>query len=65
MPGKRGAGKAGNRHLRQALYMPALSASAHEPHLRGFYQHLAERRGLLGIQTVCVAMCKLLTALWP
>jgi len=48
--------KAGNRHLRQALYMPALSASAHEPHLRGFYQHLVERRGLLGIQTVCVAM---------
>lgn len=32
--------KVGNRHLRQALFMPALVASRHEPHLRGFYQHL-------------------------
>ena len=35
--------KVGNRHLRHALYMPALVASRHEPHLRGFYQHLLER----------------------
>jgi transposase len=32
--------KVGNRHLRQARFMPALVASRHEPHLRGFYQHL-------------------------
>jgi transposase len=35
--------KVGNRHLRHALYMPALVASRHEPHLRGFYQHLLAR----------------------
>jgi transposase len=35
--------KVGNQHLRHALYMPALVASQHEPHLRGFYQHLLAR----------------------
>ncbi len=35
--------KAGNRHLRRALYMPALVASVREPHLRAFYQHLLAR----------------------
>jgi transposase len=32
--------KAGNRHLRRALFMPALVAARHEPHLRAFYQRL-------------------------
>jgi len=32
--------KVGNRHLRCALFMPALVASQCEPHLRGFYEHL-------------------------
>jgi transposase len=32
--------KVGNRHLRCALFMPALVASHCEPHLRGFYEHL-------------------------
>jgi transposase len=32
--------KVGNRHLRQALFMPALVASRREPHLRAFYEHL-------------------------
>ena len=32
--------KVGNRHLRYALYMPALVASRREPHLRGFYEGL-------------------------
>jgi len=35
--------KVGNRHLRNALYMPALVASRREPHLRGFYEHLLAR----------------------
>jgi transposase len=55
--------KAGNRYLRSALYMPALSASSREPHLHGFYRHLVEHRGLLGIQAICAVMRKLLTAL--
>lgn len=32
--------KVGNRHLRSALFMPALVASRRDPHLRGFYEHL-------------------------
>ena len=32
--------KAGNRYIRQALYMPALSAKAHDPHVKGFFEHL-------------------------
>src|SRR5271157_4439565 len=35
--------KAGNAHLRRALYMPALVAIRHQPHLRGFYLHLAPK----------------------
>ncbi|MCB2262288.1 MAG: IS110 family transposase, partial [Candidatus Thiosymbion ectosymbiont of Robbea hypermnestra] len=38
--------KAGNRHLRAALYLPALSAVRHNPHVRGDYRHLIENRGL-------------------
>ena len=30
-------GKIGNRYIREALYMGALSASSHEPHVRAFY----------------------------
>ncbi len=33
----------GNRHLRAALYMPALSASRSDPHMKAFYTQLLER----------------------
>ena len=36
--------RAGNRYLRRALYMPALVAVRHDPHLRAFYQALLSRR---------------------
>jgi transposase len=55
--------KAGNKYLRAALYMPALSATRHDPHLRGFYQHLIEHRGLKKLQALCAVMRKLLTAI--
>jgi len=55
--------KAGNRHLRMALFMPALSAVRHDPHIRGYYQHLVEHRGLKKIQAICAVMRKLLHAL--
>ncbi|TCT17577.1 IS110 family transposase, partial [Thiobaca trueperi] len=32
--------KAGNRYLRGSLYMPALSASRHDEHVKGYYRHL-------------------------
>lgn len=55
--------KAGNRYLRMALYMPALSASRHDRHVRAYYQHLIEDRGLKKIQAVCAVMRKLLHAI--
>ncbi|MEQ1546548.1 transposase [Methyloglobulus sp.] len=32
--------KAGNRHIRAALYMPALSAKQHDPHIKAYFDHL-------------------------
>ena len=54
--------KAGNKHLRHALYMPALVAVRHDPHLRGFYEHL-RAQGKLKMQALVAVMRKLLHAL--
>ena len=54
--------KAGNAHLRHALFMPALVAVRHDPHFRGFYQHL-QAAGKLKMQALVAAMRKLLHAL--
>jgi transposase len=55
--------KAGNRYLRLALFMPALSAVRHEKHVNGYYRHLIKERGLKKIQAVCAVMRKLLHAI--
>jgi transposase len=55
--------KTGNRHLRRALYMPALVAVRHEPHLRAFYQHLLGQ-GKCKMQALVAAMRKLLHAVY-
>jgi transposase len=55
--------KAGNKHLRRALYMPALVALVHEPHLRAFYQHLLAR-GKCKMQALVAVMRKLLHAIF-
>jgi len=55
--------KAGNKYLRKALYMPALSASRTEQNVRGYYQHLIEHHHLKKIQAVCAVMRKLLHAI--
>jgi transposase len=55
--------KAGNRHLRRALYMPALVASVREPHLRAFYLHLLEC-GKTKMQALVAVMRKLLHAIF-
>ncbi len=54
--------KAGNQHLRRALYMPALVASVREPHLRAFYLHLLAR-GKTKMQALVATMRKLLHAI--
>lgn len=55
--------KTGNRHLRRALFMPALVAVRHEPHLRAFYQHLrAQGKGKM--LALVAVMRKLLHAVY-
>jgi transposase len=53
--------RGGSRHLRRGLYMPALVAIRHEPHLRAFYQRL-RARGKAPLQAVVAVMRKLLHA---
>ena len=55
--------KVGNRHLRAALYMPALVAIQHEPHVKAFYNKLIAA-GKKPLQAVVAVMRKLLHALW-
>jgi transposase len=55
--------KVGNRHLRRALYMPALVASRRDPHLRGFYEHLLAR-GKKKRQALLAVARKLLHAIY-
>jgi transposase len=55
--------KAGNRHLRRALYMPALVAVRHDLHLRAFYQHLLDK-GKPKLQALVAVMRKLLHAIF-
>ena len=54
--------KAGNRHIRSALYMPALSAKRHDPHVKAYFQHLVDN-GKKPLQAVCAVMRKLLHAI--
>jgi transposase len=54
--------KAGNRHIRSALYMPALSAKQHDPHVKAYFEHLLAN-GKLPLQAVCAVMRKLLHAI--
>lgn len=54
--------KAGNSHIRAALYMPALSAKQHDPYVKAYFQHLLDN-GKLPLQAVCAVMRKLLHAI--
>jgi len=54
--------KAGNRHIRSALYMPALSAKQHDPHVKAYFQHLVAN-GKKPLQAICAIMRKLLHAI--
>jgi transposase len=55
--------KVGNRHLRAALYMPALVAIQHEPNVNAFYNKLVAA-GKKPMQAVVAVMRKLLHAIW-
>ena len=55
--------RAGNRHLRRALYMPALVAVRHDPHLKAFYESLLGRHKAKMQALIAVAR-KLLHAIY-
>jgi len=55
--------KVGNRHLRAALYMPALVAIQHDPNVRAFYNKLIAN-GKKPLQAIVAVMRKLLHAIW-
>ncbi len=55
--------KAGNRYLRQALFMPALSASRHHRCVKAYFNHLVEDLGKKKMQAICAIMRKLLHAI--
>ena len=54
--------KAGNRHIRAALYFPALSAKQHDKHVKAYFHHLVAN-GKKPLQAVCAIMRKLLHAI--
>jgi transposase len=54
--------KTGNRHIRSALYMPALSAKQHDPHVKAYFQHLVDN-GKKPLQALCAVMRKLIHAI--
>jgi len=54
--------KAGNRHIRAALYFPALSAKQHDKHVKAYFQHLLDN-GKTPLQGVCAVMRKMLHAI--
>jgi len=53
----------GNRHLRRALYMPALSASRFDPHMKAFYNQLLTRHKTK-MQAITAIARKLLHAIF-
>ncbi len=54
--------KIGNRHLRAALFLPAMVASQHEPRVRAYYEKLLAR-GKKPMQALVAVMRKLLHAI--
>jgi len=55
--------RAGNRHLRRALYMPALAAVRCDPHLQAFYEVLLSRHKAK-LQAIIAVARKLLHAIY-
>jgi transposase len=55
--------RAGNRHLRHALYMPALVAVRRDPHLKAFYESLLSRHKAK-LQALIAVARKLLHAIY-
>jgi len=55
--------KVGNRHVRRALYMPALTAAYHSPVFRAYYEHV-QAAGKCKMVALVAVMRKLLHAIF-
>lgn len=55
--------KQGNARIRAALFMPALVAIQHDPHVAAYYEHLLAR-GKSKMTAITAVMRKLLVAIW-
>jgi transposase len=64
--GKTKISKKGNSYIRNALYMPALCASRHNPNLKSFYHRLIEKKPAkkIGITAVARKLLILTYILW-
>ncbi len=64
--GKTRISKKGNSYIRQALYMPALCATRHNPHLKTFYNRLTQKKPAKKIAVTAVArkLLILIYTLW-
>ena len=60
---KVGISKVGNRHIRRALFLPALSACTHNPHIKAFYARL-QNDGKCKMVALIAAMRKMLHAIY-
>ena len=55
--------KSGNKYIREALYMSAMSLAQRNKNISAFYQHLINDNGLAKKQAICAVMRKLLMAI--
>ena len=55
--------KSGNKYIREALYMSAMSLSQRNKNIAAFYQHLINDNGLTKKQAICAVMRKLLMSI--
>jgi transposase len=55
--------KTGNKYIREALYMSAMSLTQHNENIAAYYQHLINDNGLAKRQAICAIMRKLLLAI--
>ena len=64
--GKTKISKKGNSYIRNALYMPALCATQHNPHLKDFYNRLTKTKPVKKIAVTAVArkLLILIYTLW-
>lgn len=64
--GKSRISKCGNRHIRKALYMPALAKITHDQNTKLFYERLVQKKGIKMVAGVAVQrkLLALIYTLW-